>query len=216
MNHNDKGRDTMEQYIDNLYDQDVDLQRVLDSIQAHDMPQISVPAGYGRMLTILVKMSHAKRVLEIGALGGYSGICLARGLGDDGTLLSLELKSEYADVARANLQSAGLGDKVSYQIGDAKQSLQQLIEAGEQFDFFFIDADKGAYPFYLQSALQLAVPGAIIVADNILQRGRVKDEQVTSPSVQAIREFNRLLTSDPRLDSTILPAYDGIAIARVK
>lgn len=206
----------MEQYIDGLYHTDDDLQRVVEAIASHDMPQISIPAGYGRLLTILVKMSGAKRILEIGALGGYSGICLARGLGSDGRLLSLELKDDYAKVAHANLQAAGLGDKVSYRTGDAKQSLQELIDAKERFDFFFIDADKGGYPFYLQSALQLAQPGAIIVGDNTLQGGRIKDILNESPSVLAMREFNHTMATHPKLNSTILPAYDGLAIARVK
>lgn len=206
----------MEQYIDGLYHTDDDLQRVVEAIASHDMPQISIPAGYGRLLTILVKMSGAKRILEIGALGGYSGICLARGLDNDGRLLSLELKSEFADVAHKNLQAAGYGDKVSYRIGDAKQSLQALIDAGERFDFFFIDADKGGYPFYLHSALQLAQPGAIIVGDNTLQGGRIKEQSNQSPSVLAMREFNQTMATHPKLDSTILPAFDGLAIARVK
>lgn len=206
----------MEQYIDQLFEEDRDLQRVIDSIAANHMPQISVPPSYGRLLTLLTKTAGAKRALEIGALGGYSGICIARGLADEGTLLSLELKSDFADVAQENVAAAGLGHKVSYRVGDAKATLQQLIEEQQQFDLFFIDADKGGYPFYLQSALQLASPGALIVADNTLQKGRVADESIESPSVVAMREFNQAIATHPRLDSTMLPAFDGLAIARVK
>jgi caffeoyl-CoA O-methyltransferase len=205
----------MEKYIDSLYKEDKELLRVIQQIEKENMPQISIASGYGRLLTLLVKMSKAKRILEIGALGGYSGICLARGLESEGTLLSLELKSEFADVAKKNLEAAGLSDKVHYRIGDAKETLQQLKEEGEQFDFFFIDADKSGYPYYLEAAIQISTPGAIIVGDNTLMHGKISDSQQQSTSVRAMREFNQMIAEDPRLDSTILPAYDGLAIARV-
>lgn len=206
----------MDNYIDKLYVEDPDLTRVIQGIKEKEMPQISIAAGYGRLLTLLVQMSKASNLLEIGALGGYSGICLARGLGPNGTLLSLELNSEYADVSKTHLQAAGLGNKVSYRIGDAKDSLKLLKEKGQRFDFFFIDADKGGYPEYLSSAIELALPGAIIVGDNALLGGKVKDLTLESPSVIAMRKFNQMMAEDPRLDSSILPAYDGLAIARVK
>lgn len=206
----------MEKYIDSLYKEDEDLLRVVRGIEGINMPQISIAAGYGRLLTLLVKMSNPKSILEIGALGGYSGICLARGLNSEGSLLSLELKSEFADVAKKHLEAAGLSHKVSYRIGDAKDTLKQLKEEGEQFDFFFIDADKSGYPKYLEMAIEMSRPGAIIVGDNVLQGGKINDPEVQSTSVRAMREFNRMIANDPRLDSTILPAYDGLAIARVK
>lgn len=206
----------VEQYIAHLYEDDRDLLRVIQSIDANNMPQISIPPSYGKLLTILTHISGAKRALEIGALGGYSGICIARGLGEDGTLLSLELKSDFANVAEHNIKAAGLGDKVSYRVGDAKATLEELVARQAQFDFFFIDADKGGYPFYLESCLQLAAPGALIIADNTLQKGRVADESIQSPSVLAMRAFNRTIAEHPRLDSTLLPAYDGLVIARVK
>ena len=131
-------------------------------------------------MTLLVRMSGAKKVLEIGALGGYSGICLARGLHEEGKLLSLEINAEFADTARAHLEAAGLGHKVEYRIGDAKETLRELEQEGETFDFFFIDADKAAYPFYLEMALKLAEPGAVIVADNTLMRGKTVDPNQTS------------------------------------
>lgn len=205
----------VEKYIDSLYKEDRDLLRVIRGIEEEDMPQISIAAGYGRLLTLLVKMSKPKRILEIGALGGYSGICLARGLDSEGSLLSLELKSEFADVAKKHLEAAGLSQKVSYRIGDAKETFKQLKEEGEQFDFFFIDADKTGYPQYLEAAIEISRPGAVIVGDNALQNGKINDPNVQSTSVRAMREFNRKIAEDPRLDSTILPAYDGLAIARV-
>ncbi|MCR2806508.1 O-methyltransferase [Paenibacillus soyae] len=205
-----------EQYVDGLYPKDSELEKVKEGIASKGMPSISVADGYGRLLTLLVRMSGASKLLEIGALGGYSGICLARGLGEGGQLLSLELLPAYAEVAKVHLKEAGLGDKVSYMVGDAKESLATLKEEGRRFDFFFIDADKEGYPVYLDYALELAEPGAIIVGDNILLRGRTTDEAKQGPSVLAVRSFNERIATDERLESTILPGYDGLAIARVK
>jgi predicted O-methyltransferase YrrM len=205
-----------EQYAESLYEEDADLVRVLEGIRANGMPEISIAAGYGRLLTMLARMKAAKRILEIGALGGYSGICLARGLSEEGRLISLELKEEFAAVARKHLTDAGLGDKVEYRIGEALDSLKQLEQEGIRFDFYFIDADKGNYVNYLEWAIRLANPGAVIVGDNSLMRGRVIDPKVTSNSVQVMRKFNQMIAADPRLESTLLPAYDGLCIARVK
>lgn len=207
---------TAEQYAESLYEGDADLQRVVEGIRAQGMPEISIAPGYGRLLTLLVRMNGAKRVLEIGALGGYSGICLARGLGEQGKLVSLELKEEFAAVARRHVAEAGLGDKVEYRIGEALDSLDELEREGARFDLYFIDADKGNYVNYLERAIRLANPGAVIVGDNALMHGRVMDPMVTSSSVQVMREFNQAMASDPRLESTLLPAYDGLCIARVK
>jgi caffeoyl-CoA O-methyltransferase len=205
-----------EDYVESLYESDADLKRVIEGIRAKGMPEISIAPGYGRLLTLLVQASSAQNVLEIGALGGYSGICLARGLGQKGKLLSLELKQEYADVAFSHLEQAGLGDKVEYRIGDAMVTLKELIEEETRYDFFFIDADKGSYPDYLEFALTLANPGAIIVGDNSFMHGRTMNPSENGNSVKAVRRFNERMASDPRLESTILPAYDGLAIARVK
>jgi caffeoyl-CoA O-methyltransferase len=205
-----------EQYVESLYRPDADLERAAEGIRAHGMPEISIAPGYGRLLTLLVRASRAQSILEIGALGGYSGICLTRGLGDGGKLISLELQQEYADVAHNHLKAAGVGDKVEYRVGEALDNLQQLETEGKKFDFFFIDADKGNYPNYLEWAIKLANPGAIIAGDNALMHGKSGDSSENSPSVQAMRKFNEQMASDPRLDSTVLPAYDGLAIARVK
>lgn len=207
---------TAESYMEGLYEEDTVLERVKEVIRTHNMPEISIAPGYGRLLTMLVTMIGATKVLEIGALGGYSGICLARGLKEGGKLISLELKQEFADVAKQNLTEAGLGELVEYRIGEALIHLNDLLEQGERFDFFFIDADKVNYPNYLELAIKLANPGAIIAGDNTLMRGKVVDTNQTKASVQAMRTFNQLIATDPRLESTILPAYDGLALARVK
>ncbi|WNQ09782.1 O-methyltransferase [Paenibacillus aurantius] len=209
-------RVTEEQYVDSLFAKDEQLEAVKQSIRDNSMPEISVPSGYGRLLTLLVKLGGAKRILEIGALGGYSGICLARGLGEDGKLVSLELKEEYAELAHRNLKEAGLGDKVKYRVGEALDSLQALEAEGQTFDFFFIDADKGNYPNYFEWALKLANPGAVIVGDNAFMHGKTMDPEQTGNAVRGMRRFNELMTSHPGLDSTVLPAYDGLAVARIK
>ncbi|UVI28213.1 O-methyltransferase [Paenibacillus spongiae] len=205
-----------EQYIEGLLGEDVDLARVMETIRSHGMPEISIAPGYGKLLTMLVRMSRAENVLEIGALGGYSGICLARGLAEGGRLTSLELVQEFAVVARDNLEAAGFGSIVDYKIGDAKESLAKLAEEGRTFDFFFIDADKESYPVYLDWALRLAKPGAIIVGDNALLHGRIYDPDKNGPSVLAMRQFNERMIHEERLLGTLLPAYDGLAVAMVK
>jgi caffeoyl-CoA O-methyltransferase len=205
-----------EEYVEALYAKDAVLESVKLGIRSRNMPEISVADGYGRLLTMLVKMNRAKYVLEIGALGGYSGICLARGLEPGGKLISLELKQEFADLAKHHLIEAGYGDSVEYRVGEALDELKKLKEEFFKFDFFFIDADKVNYPNYLEAALELANPGAIIVGDNTLMHGRVPDPEITKTSVQAMREFNRRIAEEPRLESTILPAYDGLAIARYR
>ncbi|HTG72053.1 MAG TPA: O-methyltransferase [Candidatus Udaeobacter sp.] len=205
-----------EQYVDSLYGADADLERAKAGIAASGMPDISVADGYGRLLTMLVSLSNAESIVEIGALGGYSGICLARGLREGGKLVSLELLQNYADLAKVHMEAAGLGDKVEYMVGDAKLSLEELKSAGRKFDFFFIDADKEGYPVYLDYAIALANPGAVIVGDNILLRGRTVDPAKAGPSVRAVRSFNETIASDDRLQSTVLPGYDGLAIAIVK
>lgn len=207
---------TEEQYVDSLYKEDSDLARVKAGLAAHGIRDISVHDGYGRMLTMLVAMTGARKLLEIGALGGYSGICLAKGLKGEGHLVSLELMPDYAEVARTHMEAAGFGDKVTYMVGDAKESLERLKTEGRKFDFFFIDADKEGYPIYLDYALALATPGAVIVGDNILLRGRTTNTEKQGPSVQAVRAFNEAIATDERLMSTILPGYDGLAIAIVK
>ncbi|MUG71454.1 MULTISPECIES: O-methyltransferase [Paenibacillus] len=207
---------TQESYADSLFDKDETLERVLESIRKQGMPEISVAPGYGRLLTLLVRMNRAEQVLEIGALGGYSGICLARGLTERGKLTSLELKQPYADLAYENLKLAGFGEQVEYYVGEALDSLQQLAEEGRRFDFFFIDADKGNYLNYLEWAIKLARPGALIVGDNTFMRGKTINPNEKGNAVTRMREFNQRIARDPRLDGVMLPAYDGLAIARVK
>ncbi|WP_410511838.1 O-methyltransferase [Paenibacillus sp. BR2-3] len=207
---------SQEQYSEQLYTEDDLLLQVKNTIAANGMPEVSVAPGYGRLLSMLVSLSRASSILEIGALGGYSGICMARGLIAGGKLTSLELKAEYAELAKRHLKLAGFGDAVEYRVGPALESLKSLEAEGRTFDFFFIDADKENYPNYLEYAIRLANPGAIIAGDNIFLRGRTLNTDRNGPAIQAVRRFNEMIASDERLTSTLLPAYDGLALAIVK
>lgn len=207
---------TPDDYVNQLYPEDEELQLVIEAIREHGMPEVSVAPAYGRLLTLLVQTAGARNILEIGALGGYSGICLCRGLPADGKLTSLELKEEYAALAGAHLEKAGFKDRVEYRIGPAADSLAALKREGRTFDFFFIDADKENYPLYLEYAMELANPGALIARDNCFLRGRTLNSEKNGPSVQAVRRFNEIIATDERLVSTLLPAYDGLILARVK
>ncbi|MCE3200270.1 O-methyltransferase [Paenibacillus sonchi] len=205
-----------EEYSEQLYTEDALLLKVKQAIKDSGMPEVSIAPGYGRLLTMLVAVSRSTRILEIGALGGYSGICLCRGLSNAGRLTSLELKAEYAELAGRHLEEAGFGEAVEYKLGPALDSLKLLEAEGRTFDFFFIDADKENYPNYLEYAIKLAAPGAVIAGDNIFLRGRTLNAEKNGPAVQAMRRFNEMIASDERLASTLLPAYDGLALAVVK
>ncbi|ARK29824.1 O-methyltransferase [Halalkalibacter krulwichiae] len=208
----------MNEYIDSLFTKkDILLEEVITSIEAHDMPSISVSPSSGKLLTMLISISKAKSVLEIGALGGYSGICLARGFGEKGKLTSLELKEEYAELAYENVKKAGFGHQVTYMTGEALHSLEQLAASNQRFDFFFIDADKGNYEHYLEYCIQLAEPNALIVTDNVLQGGSVADPECkTRRHTEFMKEFNKKVASHPQLDSLIVPIGDGLTVSVVK
>jgi caffeoyl-CoA O-methyltransferase len=208
---------TVESYIQSLFAEDdkILLETKL-SIQKEDMPMISVSPESGKFLTLLIKMSGATQLLEIGALGGYSGICLLRGLSVDGHLTSLELKQEYADLAESNLKKAGFENNVTYKIGPALDSLEELNKDNRCFDFIFIDADKGNYTNYLNGALKLGKPGTIIAADNTLRGGKITDATNQEPDTLALREYNKIVAHHPQLESLLIPIGDGLTIARIK
>jgi predicted O-methyltransferase YrrM len=206
-----------QEYVRSLFaPEDEVLQNIASGLDRRGMPQISVPPEVGKTLHLLAGLSGAKRVLEIGALGGYSTIWMARALPEDGQVVSLELKEEHAEFARENVAKAGLADRVTIIVGDAKESLDKLVQSREKFDFFFIDADKPNYPYYLEQAIKLASPNAVIAADNLFQHGRIFDESDQGPSPTTIRQFNRQIADDPRLESIILTIGDGLGVCRVK
>ena len=185
------------------------------------LPQINVAPNQGKLLTLLAKMMGATRILEIGTLGGYSTIWLARSLPSGGTLVSLELEPHHADVARANLAFAGLDAVVEILVGPATASLQQLIETGtEPFDFIFIDADKEGYPEYLALSLQLARRGTVIVADNVVRNGGVIEANSSDERVHGVRSFLQSAAANANIDATAVQTvgskgYDGFALLLV-
>ncbi|RFB14823.1 O-methyltransferase [Bacillus sp. HNG] len=205
-------------YIDSVfYKQDEILEEVLVSIKENGMRSISVSPSTGKFLTLLVSISGATNVLEIGALGGYSGICLAKGFGKEGRLTSLELVENYAELASRNLSKAGFGDQVSYMVGPALQNLEHLINTNKRFDFFFIDADKENYENYLNYCIQLAVNGALIVCDNVLARGTVADEHAEpARHTESMKKFNTTVANHPQLESVLIPIGDGLTVSKVK
>ena len=205
------------EYIDSVFtSKDALLDGVIASIKENGMPAISVSPASGKLLTMLIAVTGAKNVLEIGALGGYSGICLARGFGKEGHLTSLELKEDYARLAQSNLEKAGFGSQVSYLTGPALDSLEKLKKEGKSFDFFFIDADKENYENYLNHCIGLAEPGALILMDNVLVRGSVADDSVPPKRyTEYMKTFNKTAANHPSLESLLIPIGDGITVSRV-
>lgn len=205
-------------YIDTVFHNYNDrLEEVIASIKENEMPPISVSPSSGKLLAMLISISGAKNVLEIGALGGYSGICLARGFGSEGKLTSLELEERYAKLAQSNLTKAGFGDQVSYMTGPALESLEKLVTENKQFDFFFIDADKENYENYLRYCINLAEPGALIVTDNVLAGGSVADPNTTPKRyTEFMKNFNKTVANHPQLESVLIPIGDGMTLSRVK
>ena len=206
-------------YVEGLFaPPDKVLEAALRDSREAGLPGINVSASEGRLLQLLAEMVGARRVLEIGTLGGYSTIHLARALPADGAVISLELDERHAEVARRNIDRAGFSDGVEVRVGDARQSLNTLVEANvEPFDVTFIDADKESYPEYLERALELSHPGSLILADNAIRGGSVLEP--ADASARATHEFNERIAKDPRLSALVLPLIrdrvDGLAIARV-
>jgi predicted O-methyltransferase YrrM len=210
----------IDDYIQNLFaPQDEALEAAVRESQRAGLPEIHVSPNEGKLLQLLAEMTGARRILEIGTLGGYSAINLARGMAEDGRLISLEIDERHAEVARQNVERAGLAGKVEIRVGDARELLAKVAESGEgPFDLVFIDADKEGYPEYLEWALRLSRPGSLILGDNTIWGGAIIDPQ--DNSTRAIHEFNEKIARDPRLSAIVLPLLrervDGLAISRVR
>jgi predicted O-methyltransferase YrrM len=197
------------------------LHEALAASAAADLPAISVSAPQGKFLQLLARANSAKRILEVGTLGAYSTIWLARALPDNGKLVTLEFEPKHAEVARQNLSRAGLNGKVELRVGRASESMAALIrESVAPFDLIFIDANKEGYPEYLALALKLARLGTLIIADNVIRKGEVIDAASADSRVQGVRKFNDLVAAEPRLSATAIQTvgnkgYDGFTIALV-
>jgi caffeoyl-CoA O-methyltransferase len=212
----------IDHYIEHLFNpHDEALAQNLQNAQSAELPTINVSPNEGKLLYLIAKMAGAKRVLEIGTLGGYSTTWLARALPADGKVITLELDQKHAEVARKNLDRAGVAHRVEVRVGRAVDSLRQLINQHEApFDLIFIDADKVGYVDYLDLSLQLARSGTVILADNVIRNGRVLDEQPPDESSRGAKTYNAALAAHQRLESIILPIIrenlDGLSISIVK
>ncbi|MDA0797863.1 MAG: O-methyltransferase [Chloroflexi bacterium] len=200
-----------------LVPSDAALEAALDASDVAGLPREAVSPTQGKLLHLLARSIGAKSILEIGTLGGYSTIWLARALPTDGRLVTLEANATHAEVARSNIANAGLADIVTLHQGPALDSLATL--AGP-FDMIFIDADKPSNPAYLEWAVKLSRPGTLIIGDNVVRDGAVTDPTSADPKVQGVRRFIELIAENPRLDATALQTvgskgYDGFVLALV-
>ncbi len=208
-------------YGDLLAPSDEILDAVLAANEQAGLPAIGVSPLQGKFLEVLVRICGARRILEIGTLGGYSTIWMARALAEGGRIVTLEFDPHHAEVAGANLSRAGVAERVDLRVGLAIESLPKLMgTADAPFDLIFIDADKESYAEYLDWSLKLSRPGTVIVADNVVRDGKVVDPECDDPRVQGIRRFAARLAAEPRLSSTAMQTvgvkgYDGFTLAVV-
>lgn len=208
-------------FADLLASSDAALDGALAANRKAELPAIDVTPTLGKFLELLVRITGARRILELGTLGGYSTIWLARSLPAGGSVVSLEIDPQRAEVARANLENANVIDRVDLRVGRAADELKAMIDSGcAPFDFIFIDADKAGYPEYLGWSLKLSRPGTVIVADNVVRDGKVIQPDNPDPDIRGVRRFTELLAAEPRLAATALQTvgakgYDGFALAVV-
>lgn len=209
-------------FTDLLVSSDSALDAALADSKAAGLPAHNVTPNQGKMLQLLAQIHGARTILEIGTLGGYSTIWLARALPVGGRLVTLEADPKHAEVASANIARAGLDSVVDLRVGKAADTLPLLaVEDVTPFDLVFIDADKPSNPDYLAWSLKLSRPGTVIIGDNVARNGAIIDDASSDPNVQGVRRFLDLLASEPRLTATAIQTvgskgYDGYAIAIVK
>jgi len=213
----------VDHYIaDLLVPSDKALDEALKASAAAELPPINVSVTQGKLLMLIAQIQGAKSILEIGTLGGYSTIWLARGLpSDGGHLVTLEVDAKHAQVARANIARAGFGDRVEVILGTAIDSLGQLqAKSRGPFDLIFIDADKASLPEYFQASLKLSRPGTVIIIDNVIRDGKVIDAASTDKDIRGVRRMNEMLAAEKRVSATAIQTvgskgYDGFAMALV-
>ncbi|OAT82596.1 methyltransferase [Bacillus sp. MKU004] len=216
---NEKTWKEVDQYFTaKLHKKDQLMNEVMKANEEAQMPSIDVSPSQGKMLHMLVKMKGAKRILEIGTLGGYSSIWMARALPENGSLITLEYSEKHAEVARGNIRKAGLENKVKILTGAALDTLPSL--KGQKFDFIFIDADKKNNPHYIKWAIELSEPGTVIITDNVVRGGRVIDAKSPDENIKGVRTFIDILSDSELIDSTAIQTvgtkgYDGFVIGIV-
>ena len=208
-------------FVSKLVPEDPMIAAALEASHAAGLPAINVAPNQGKLLQLFARMLGAKRILEVGTLGGYSTLWLAKALPADGRVITLELDPKHAAVARDNFLKAGLNAQIQLREGTAAESLNQLItEKCPAFDFVFIDADKASIPVYFEAALRLSHPRTVIVVDNVVRNGAVLDESTTDVNVQGVRRFMDTVAADNRVTATALQTvgskgYDGFALLLV-
>jgi len=209
-------------YISNLLaPEDKALTDTVKSHKAEGLPLISVTANQGKFLQVMAILCNAKKILELGTLGGYSTIWLARALPENGKLITIEFDKHHADVAKKNIDNAGLSKLVDVRVGKALEILPEIIAAKEgPFDMIFIDADKEPYAEYFEKALLLSRPGTLIICDNVIREGKVLDDNSPDERVQGVKRLNEMLAGNKKVTATILQnvgvkEHDGMAIAVV-
>jgi len=213
----------VDDYLTSLFvPDDPALTAVLTESEAAGLDPISVSPMQGNLLNLLVQLRGARRILEIGTLGGYSTIWMARALPEGGKLISLELQEKHAEVARKNVARAGLSDMVEIRVGAALDSLKALeAEGGAPFELIFIDADKENIPGYYDGAMKLSRKGTLIIVDNVIRGGAVLDADSGDVSIQGVRRFNEVVAADARVTTSTVQTvgskgYDGFAMVLVK
>ncbi|WP_247257552.1 O-methyltransferase [Pseudomonas moorei] len=192
------------------------LKRLRDETQALPMARWQVAPEQGQFLALLVKLTGARRLLEIGTFTGYSALCMAAAMPDDGSLICCDMPGDYNATARRYWQEAGLAGRIDLRLAPALQTLDELERQGQdgRFDLVFIDADKANYPTYLEHALRLLRVGGLAIFDNTLWSGRVLEENPQSADTRAIQALNRALKDDSRVDLSLLPLGDGLTLCR--
>ena len=206
--------DPVANYVSGLFArEDETLLALREEADRTGLPPIAISPDTGRLLQVMLRAIGARRVLEVGTLGGYSAIWMARALPADGALLSLEIEPAHAEFARRYIARAGVDGIVEVRTGRALEILPALD--GESFDAVFLDADKAPLPTYLEWALRLVRRGGLIMADNALWGGRVFDASVDDEATRGVREFNRRFAADPRITGIIVPTHDGVAVGVV-
>lgn len=213
---------SVDQFINQLFvKEDESLVDTKKAIIDNGLPQISISENQGKFLYMLAKLKNPEKILEIGTLGGYSTIWLARALSKTGHLTTLELDQHHADVAKTNIANAGLANAVTVRVGNALEELPKLEkENAGPFDVIFIDADKAPYPKYFQWALKLSKPGTLIITDNVVREGKILEENKDDADTVGVQQFIQLLSSTKEVTATIIQTvgskyHDGIALAIV-
>jgi predicted O-methyltransferase YrrM len=209
-------------YFAGMIGEDEALRAALKDCKKAKLPPIGVAANEGKLLMLVAQMIGARKVLEVGTLGGYSTIWLARGLSEGGRLITLEYEKKHAEVARKNIARAGLDGVVEIRVGDAKETMPHLVnENVGPFDVIFLDADKEGYPAYFEWSLKLSRKGTVIIADNVVRDGGVINAKSKDASIQGVRKFNKMVGANKHVSATAIQTvgtkgYDGFAMMLVR